>query len=254
MASTRESNLSSSTASSYTNSDINILKRLNKVSTEHVADIFDSLGIKGRVINSSTSGIKPINYTSPLCGKAYTVEFSNLADQRDAIGINTRDYLNYVPEGSVIMIGNTAGNEFSVWGGILSFYANQHKILGTITNGSARDIDDIQKQPYPVFSSGASCNRSTGRYKVVALQSTITISGVNINPGDYVLASRSGIVVLDPLQADKIISLAEKKREDEENVIKLISLGYSLFDVDKKMAEDKKSLEVDHHHKTPGVI
>lgn len=225
-ASSIENNLDEST----------VINRLKNVSVEQVSDAFDSLGIKNQVINSGVSHIMPIDDKQIICGKAYNVLFSDINDRHPAIGKHTRSYLDRVPPNSVVMIANTAGNNFSVWGGLLSYYSTKHGILGVVTNGSVRDVNYIKKISYfPVFSTGATCNRGDGRYKVVELQKSITIAGVKINPGDYVLGSSSGIVIIDPKRIDEVLELSEKNHDHEKRIIALMSQGYSLSKIDKIM-------------------
>jgi regulator of RNase E activity RraA len=212
-----------------------IIERLNKSRPEKLADAFETLKIPGNIINSSVSGIHPARESSVLSGPAYTVVFANINDKRKAIGNHTRDYLDSVPKNVVIVIANEAGNAFSVWGEVLSHYAQHHHILGTITNGSTRDINEIKKQNYPVFSSGAASQHSTGHYKVVALQSVVTINGVKIKPGDYILATAAGIAVIDPKNINAVLTVAEKKQHAEEKINKLIDNGLTLLEIDKKM-------------------
>ena len=214
-------------------SRVQILKRLKELNPELLADALEELGVFNKIINASVSGIKAVNYDQPLCGLAYTILFCDKNDPRPAIGTHTRDYLNHVPPGVVVVIHNEAGTAFSTWGALLSHYADKHGMLGTVTDGSIRDVDEIKRGAYPVYAVNSTCSRGTGHYKVVEVQTTITISGVNIHPDDYIIASNSGLVVLEPEYAEKTIELAEKNKQKEAKIVSLIAEGFTLFEIDE---------------------
>jgi regulator of RNase E activity RraA len=215
-----------------------LTQRLKTVSTENIADALERLNIKNQIINNSISHINPMNSKTVLCGKVSTVLFAELDDNHPALGIRTHDYLDQIPKNTVLIIADNAGTEYSLWGRLLTHYAYLHKILGVITNGSVRDVNVIQKdKKFSVFAVGITSNHSTGHYKVIELQKNISINGVNISPGDYVLASASAtaIAIIHADQIKSVIRIAEKIKASEKKILSLMDQGYTLKMIDKQM-------------------
>jgi regulator of RNase E activity RraA len=184
------------------------------VSVEQICDALELLKIEGysekNIIHEAVIHIHPMNNINHMCGREYTVTFSDINDSGEGIGINTRDYVDTVPKNSIIIIDNCGVKTCSVWGSILTQVAITKGICGTIINGCTRDVNDIQDKPYLVFAIGGACTKSSGRYKVVQLQTTICINLVKIHPGDYIVANMSGIIVLNPQYINKILEVAEQ--------------------------------------------
>jgi 4-hydroxy-4-methyl-2-oxoglutarate aldolase len=212
------------------------LNRLKKVSVENVSDVFDSMKISQQIVNFSQSNIHPINTNRIICGLAFPVILADTGDQREALYNNTRDFLDHVPHNNVIIILNeSSDNKYSTWGYLLSCFAEKKQISGTITTGCTRDIDDIRNHQYPVFSAGHTCIRGTGHYKLVGVQKTIKIDHVIINPGDYMIASSSGIAIIKPDQIEKVLECAERINENEKLILGLIAANHSIGEIQKMM-------------------
>ena len=191
------------------------INRLKKLSVPQVSDSLKKLKIKGQII----SGISPLKNDMMVCGLAFTAVYANNHDPEPKLFESNRYMLDEAPRNKplVIMIENkgTPGLA-SVWGFLVSLYAKNKGILGTITNGHIRDVKEIQDLHYPVFCTGKSCKNSNEFYKVIALQKSIQLNGVDVNPNDYVLADSSGIAIISRLMIDKVLLLAEEKQKERD--------------------------------------
>lgn len=216
------------------------INRLKKLSAPQISDSLNKLKIKGQII----SGISPLKHDMTVCGLAFTAVYVNNNGPEPKLFESNRYMLDEIPRNKqlVIMIENkgTPGLA-SVWGFLVSLYAKNKGILGTITNSHIRDIKEIQDLHYPVFCTGKSCQNSNEFYKVIALQKSIQLNGVCVNPDDYVLADSSGIAIIPRLMIDKVLLLAEEKQKDENKIVELMNAGLSLREIDEIM--NKKTIE-----------
>lgn len=222
-----------SSSSNYVLSKDGLKERVMKLSSENIADACEKLKL-GQVINASKSGIKGFT-NKRVFGKAYTVTFSSHQDEAVALYSKTRFYLDKVESDSIIVINNLAGTEYSVFGGLLSLFAKHKAIAGLVTNGSIRDIEEIKQNQFPVFAANKTLNRGSPHYKVISEQTPVEISGTSIHPGDYILASSSGIIVLRPEEIERVLSCAEKIVSMEKSISNRMLSGQTLEEIDKSM-------------------
>jgi 4-hydroxy-4-methyl-2-oxoglutarate aldolase len=68
---------------------------------------------------------------------------------------------------------------------------------GLITSGPARDLDQVRRIGFSVFSNGAIC--SHGYSHIVDLHGTVRVGGLTIHPGDLVHADANGVTTI-PLE------------------------------------------------------
>src|ERR1017187_767781 len=68
---------------------------------------------------------------------------------------------------------------------------------GLITSGAARDLDQVRRMGFLVFSNGAIC--SHGYSHIVDLQCTVRVGGLTVHPGDLIHADTNGVTTI-PLE------------------------------------------------------
>ncbi len=132
------------------------------------------------------------------------------------------DYLDYVagePGPSVVVIEDLDGEHAgfgAFWGEVQS---NLHKALGclgTITNGSIRDIPMIP----PGFQMLAgSVSPSHAYVHVVDFGVDVTIHGMAVTSGDLVHADRHGAVVVPIDKIDAMVPALDKISKQEARII-----------------------------------
>ena len=71
--------------------------------------------------------------------------------------------------------------------------------VGIVTNGGARDTDELIKQRVPVYSRRVTQSIRPGRLELDSTQIPVNIGGVLVRPKDLVLADGDGVIVV-PLE------------------------------------------------------
>ena len=59
----------------------------------------------------------------------------------------------------------------------------------------------------------------------------VVVGGVLVNPGDWVLGDRDGVVIVPESEAESVLAAARTRREKEAEVIRRLKAGESLFDI-----------------------
>lgn len=133
------------------------------------------------------------------------------------------DYLDYVaaaPQPGIVVIEDLDGEHVgfgAFWGEVQS---NVHKALGclgTVTNGSIRDIPMIA----PGFQMLAgSIGPSHAFVHVVDFGTSVTVHGMEVTSGDLIHADRHGAVVVPLESIDAMQPALERLAAQEERIIK----------------------------------
>lgn len=106
-------------------------------------------------------------------------------------------------------------------------------VVGAVVDGGVRDIDDIARIPFPVFTRYRTPKASSGIWRVRDVQMAIDIAGtrganVTVHPGDLVVADANGVVCVPRSVAEEIVRLGEAYLIREATIRQRIDRGDSL--------------------------
>lgn len=79
---------------------------------------------------------------------------------------------------------------------------------GVITNGCCRDTDEIILQRIPVYSKCQGGGTRPGRIEAGAINIPVTVGGVLVRPGDFVVADGDGVVVVPQEHIEEVVEIA----------------------------------------------
>ncbi len=198
-------------------------KAFSMVSTANISDALHRVpcmeGIK------LVSGVK-------VCGPAVTVRTypGDWAKPVEAIDV--------AKEGDVIVV-DAGGASTAVWGELASHSAIERKVSGVVIDGAARDIEDIRKTGFSVYSRYVSSNagepRGFGEINV-----PIRCGGMVVRPGDYVIGDSDGVIVVPKEKAVEIANRAVDVLERENRLREEIKRGSTLAKVTELKKWEKK--------------
>jgi regulator of RNase E activity RraA len=198
---------------------MNIIERFSKLDTTSVSDAMDSIGKPCGLL-----GLKPVNPGTVICGRAFTVHYTPCGETKGTVG----DYLDDVAPGDVVVIDNGGRDYCTVWGDLMTIVADRNKIAGTLIDGVCRDIPTVRKIGYPLFSKG--CYMVTGKDRVFVdyTGKPVAICGIQVKPGDIILADDTGAICVAAELAEKVIEIAEGIAEKEAQIEAAIRNGANL--------------------------
>lgn len=183
-----------------------------RVSTPNVSDAMHRKG--------GMMGLKPVCLNGKFFGRAFTVR----AYPGD--WSKTVQAIDVAKKGDVIVI-DECGSEIAVWGELATMSAVSRGIAGVVIDGAVRDVDEIKKMKFPVFARHVS--PMAGEPKGLGeLDVPIRCGGVEVEPGDYILADENGVVVIPKKRALEVANRALYVWEKEERVRKEIHDGKTL--------------------------
>ncbi len=209
-------------------------KAFMRLSTTNVSDALDALGLKG-----STYGVRPIyEGVQKIVGEAVTVKLIAAGETKSKthLGIHA---IEAAKAGDVVVIDNAGRLDTSCWGGILANGAQMKGISGVVIDGACRDVDDYVEIGFPVYARGAVVATARGRIMEDATNVMVQFGGVQVRPGDVVVADRSGVVFVPQEHLEPVLAKAEELFEKEEAMTADIRAGLSALEVDHKYSYEK---------------
>ena len=204
-----------------------------KLSTTNISDALDALGLA-----SGISGILPAFDCPKIFGPVVTLKITaaGLTPSKSHLGI---DAIVCSKKGDIIVIDNGGREDVSCWGEILSYGAKSKGVAGVVIDGAFRDIDDIKIVNFPVFARAVV--PVTARKRIMGLETNkiIQCGGVQVRPGDFIMADGSGVVIIPSEKLFEVLSKAEELFNKEQAMIKEIKAGEPIDKVDKKYSYEK---------------
>jgi regulator of RNase E activity RraA len=87
---------------------------------------------------------------------------------------------------------------------------------GAVTNGGARDTDELIKERVPVYSRGVGRGIRPGRLELESTGDPVTVGGVFVRPGDIVAADGDGVIVVPRDVARRVAEIASGIQESDK--------------------------------------
>jgi regulator of RNase E activity RraA len=165
-------------------------------------------------------------------GLAATVKFVPDAEfnQKDPYGDGI-DFLDALQPGEITVI-STGGDCLSAfWGELFSAAAKGRGSTGVVVDGPARDTEQVVSLNFPTFCNGTRPYDYKGRMRIEAIRIPVVCGGVEVHPGDGVIADSDGIVVVPAIHLAKVSELANARAATEKTVLKDLLDGKSVREV-----------------------
>lgn len=209
---------------------MNEWRKLAPFNSSEISDALDGLGIDGAVL-----GMKPLDGGHQLIGPVFTVLYESYEVKPEEFN-NASNYLESVPEHSVLLIDNRARVDCSVWGEILSHAALKNKLLGTAVYGAIRDGERIKRLDYPVFSRAEVMRSGKNRVKMKATQQTLTLGSVVVHPGDILFGDNQGVLFIPRKRVNEVLAYATNIKANETKIIRAVAAGMGLSEARTRFA------------------
>ena len=153
-------------------------------------------------------GIRPLWPEMPrVAGPAYTVRCS------PGQNLMLHAAIYRAPSGSVIVV-EAGDTDYAVAGGNVCAVAQKHGVVALIVDGVIRDMEEIRANRFPVFARGV-IPIPGDKSELGALNVPVKCGGVQVAPGDIIVADEEGIVVVPAARADEVLKAAQKRAAKE---------------------------------------
>ena len=120
------------------------------------------------------------------------------------------------------------GLEIAAMGNLMGTTAKLRGLAGAVIDGAVRDISELRRLEFPVWSRRVSPATSVGRMISVDKQIPVKCGEVMVNPGDYIVADADGVVVVPASAAEKVIEFLKLYDDKESKMISIIEREKSM--------------------------
>ena len=187
-----------------------------------VSDVLDEMGLAKAI---AASVLRPIYPRAAIVGRALTLhnivqENSPYKGASDKVSrLAEIEAHNLAQPGDVLVIEGAHG--VSNIGGISASIGKRQGELGAIVDGGIRDVGECRDLDYPIWSRDVTPLTGKWRIQTIAINRPVQIAGVQVNPGDIVIADDTGLCFVPTDIADKVlerareIHAAEARRQDD---------------------------------------
>jgi 4-hydroxy-4-methyl-2-oxoglutarate aldolase len=210
-----------------------IVERLLKLDTCAASDGMDRLGLMG-----ATYGVRPMWPCPKIVGRAVTMKIKPVGLDKPKQHLGTLP-IDAAQPGDVIVIDNGGRPDTSCWGGLLALAAKTKGISGVVIDGACRDIDESRDVGFPVYARGAVPMTARGRVMQETYNQEIEFAGVQVHPGDLVIADGSGVVIIPRSKEEEIVRAAETVAATEARMAEGIRQGMSVLEVLEKLGYEQ---------------
>jgi 4-hydroxy-4-methyl-2-oxoglutarate aldolase len=166
--------------------------------------------------------MRPI-FTTKFAGPAVTVLMKKEEHKEgSAASQGMLDAIDSAPAGSVYVMVVEDGLDIAGIGGLMSTAMKFRGLAGAVVDGSARDLPQIKRIQFPVFTRGIVPSTSVNHYRFAGMNIPVTCAGVRVNANDIVVADEDGVAVVPRAHAAEILKKAQELDNTEHSMYPFI--------------------------------
>jgi 4-hydroxy-4-methyl-2-oxoglutarate aldolase len=191
--------------------------------TGTTSDALDECDIAGVV---PASMLKPTDPGARVVGQAITVLNRVVSERRKVSGLADSEAHNLAEPGDVLVVQGVP--QISSMGGISATIGKRQGEAAAIVDGAVRDIDHSRAIGYPIWSSGVSPITGKWRIETMAVNDAVHIAGIEVRPGDLVVADECGVCFVPFARAAEVLAIAQRLAASEARRLQALRDGMPL--------------------------
>ncbi|MEY2426756.1 MAG: 4-hydroxy-4-methyl-2-oxoglutarate aldolase [Actinomycetota bacterium] len=169
--------------------------------------------------------IKPAWAGAKVAGPAITAK----CGKADNLAIHVAVAENIIV-GTVLVVDASNPPELGYWGEVLTTAAGANDIAGLVIDGGCRDVDAIAELEFPVFSALVALT-GAGKTKGGNFGKPVTVGGVEVVQGDWIVGDTDGVVVIPRKELDKVLEAGVARFEKEQQLFADLKAGQTTIEL-----------------------
>jgi regulator of RNase E activity RraA len=132
------------------------------------------------------------------------------------------DAIDAAGPGNVYVMVLEDGLDVAGIGGLMATAMKFRGLSGAVIDASVRDLPQIQRIQFPVFSRGVAPSTSVNHFRFAGMNVPVMCAGVKVNPGDIVTADEDGVAVVPASRAEAVLKRARELDDTEHRMYPFI--------------------------------
>jgi regulator of RNase E activity RraA len=205
---------------------------LSGCSTSSVADALDDLKIgRGGVIQ----GLRVLGRRARAAGPIETVLAEvELVPRYRVAEFSIGDQIQMTEPGAILFIDALA-KPVSNWGGLATTAAMRRGLAAAVIRGGVRDVDEVETLEFFLAAVHVTPLTGKGRVRYAERDATLRWGGVCIEPGDWAIADRTGIVVIPADAVQQVARRAAEMEAADRQFARLLAEGVAFDDARRRV-------------------
>jgi 4-hydroxy-4-methyl-2-oxoglutarate aldolase len=199
------------------------LRELQLIPTPSIANAIESFNIRPRSAGVSDGSVRPqFPELGPMVGYAATVKVRSNEQPPSGHSVNRWHGIEHVlrlPQPRIVVVQDLDPESRrlrALWGEVQSNTFKRLGCVGTITDGPVRDLDEVRAIGFQLFSSRVVPSHAYVHWLEVG--TPVTVSGMEIRPGDLLHGDQHGFVSI-PHEIARQVAAAARRLEAEERTM-----------------------------------
>jgi regulator of RNase E activity RraA len=137
-------------------------------------------------------------------------------------------------QGSVYVMKVEDGEDIAGMGGLMGTAMSVRGFAGAIVDGGVRDLPQLKRINFPVYSTGAVPSTSVSHYRFGGVNIPLEVAGTHVDAGDIICADQDGVVVVPKARAAEVLVAAQKLDNSEHSMYPYIEKFHSIVEAVKQ--------------------
>ncbi len=198
--------------------------RLDACYSGAIYDVMRARGLPDCILPREIQAVDP---DTRVAGQVFTLRGIAIdpAEERDNL-LDWVRFLEAAPPGHVVLC-QPQNDRLALMGELSAETLKHRGVRGYIVDGGCRDLGFIRRIGFPCFHRFRTPRDIVGAWRPEALGAPISIGGVLIRTGDWVLADIDGVVIVPDAIAEDVVAEVETVMSTEDKVRAAILQGTS---------------------------
>jgi regulator of RNase E activity RraA len=218
------------TAGDYTAHPQEMVDAYRHVEAASVSDAMEQLLHEKRYMSHRMQAIFPTKFA----GTAVTVLLKREENRDPDALTGMLKAIDSGGTGSVYVMTVQDGADIAGMGGLMGTAMAARGYAGAVVDGGVRDVPQLKRVQFPVYALGPVPSTSVGHYRFAGADISIVCDGVEVNPGDIIVADQDGVVVVPKAHAADILIKAQALDNSEHSMYPFIEKYHSIVEAVQK--------------------
>jgi 4-hydroxy-4-methyl-2-oxoglutarate aldolase len=196
-----------------------IIEGFRLVETGSVADAIEQLYGEKMYMKHD---MRPL-FLTKFAGPAVTVMMKKEEHKEGAAASSGMlEAIDKAPRGSVYVMVVEDGLDIAGMGAIMATGMKYRGFTGAVIDGGLRDVHQVRRLQFPVFSRSIVPSTSVGHYRFAGVNVPVMCAGVRVNGGDIIVADEDGVVVVPKGRAAEILKKSQELDDTEHRMLPFV--------------------------------